>query len=99
MTSNSAQSLYCQVLSFGYDGSISRVWPKLTGVQVAVEPGRTLQTSRFKLMFAPTDKTIVGEKEFIKVFAATVQFDVDMLCTGHRSGNESIKHHRRVDNR
>ena len=90
VTNNSAQPLYCQILSFGYDGSISRIWPKLTGEQVAVEPGRTLQTSRFKLMFAATDKTTVAAKEFIKVFAATVQFDVDMLCTGHRSGNEAL---------
>ncbi len=90
VTNNSVQPLYCQILSFGYDGSISRIWPKLTGEQVALEPGRTMQTTRFKLMFAPTDQTTVAAKEFIKVFAATVQFDVDMLCTGHRSSNEAL---------
>ena len=90
VTNNSLQPLYCQILSFGYDGSISRIWPKLTGEQVAVEPGRTLQTSRFKLMFAPTDKTTTAAKEYIKVFVATVQFDVDILCTGHRSGSEAL---------
>ena len=90
VTNNSTLPLYCQILSFGYDGSISRIWPKLTGEQVAVEPGRTLQTSRFKLMFAPADKTTITAREYIKVFAATVQFDVDMLCTGHRSSTESL---------
>jgi hypothetical protein len=90
VTNNSLQPLYCQILSFGYDGSISRIWPKLTGEQVAVEPGRTLQTSRFKLMFAPSDPTTAAAKEYIKVFAATVQFDVDMLCTGHRSSSETL---------
>ena len=90
VTNNSAQPLYCQILSFGYDGSISRIWPKLTGEQLAVEPGRTLRTSRFKLMFAPTDKTTSTAKEYIKVFASTVQFDVDMLCTGNRSEGESL---------
>jgi hypothetical protein len=90
VTNNSAQPLYCQILSFGYDGSISRIWPKLTGEQLAVEPGRTLRTSRFKLMFAPTDKTTNTAKEYIKVFASAVQFDVDMLCTGNRSEGESL---------
>ncbi|MFO1003690.1 MAG: hypothetical protein U0936_25445 [Planctomycetaceae bacterium] len=28
--------------------------------------------------------------EYIKVFAATVQFDVDMLCTGNRSSDEVL---------
>lgn len=90
VTNNSAQPLYCQILSFGYDGSISRIWPKLTGEQVAVEPGRTLQTSRFKLMFAPTDKVTGTAKEYIKVFASSAQFDVDMLCTGNRSEGEPL---------
>ena len=90
VTNNSAQPLYCQILSFGYDGSISRIWPKLTGEQVAVEPGRNLRTSRFKLMFAPTDKITSTAKEYIKVFASTVQFDVDMLCTGNRSEGEML---------
>lgn len=90
VTNNSAQPLYCQILSFGYDGSISRIWPKLTGEQVAIEPARSLQTSRFKLVFAPTDHAMLTAREYIKVFAATVQFDVDMLCTGHRSGLESL---------
>lgn len=90
VTNNSAQPLYCQILSFGYDGSISRIWPKLTGEQLAVEPGLSLQTSRFKLMFAPTDKTTSTAREFIKVFACTAQFDVDMLCTGHRSEGEIL---------
>jgi hypothetical protein len=90
VTNNSAHPLYCQILSLGYDGSISRIWPKLTGEQVALEPGRTLQTSRFKLMFAPSDNATPAAKEFIKVFAATVQFDVDMLCTGQRSSSEAL---------
>jgi hypothetical protein len=90
VTNNSAKPLYCQILSFGYDGSISRIWPKLTGEQVAVEPGRTFRTSRFKLMFAPTDKTTLTAKEYIKLFASTVQFDVDMLCTGNRSEGETL---------
>lgn len=90
VANNSAQPLYCQILSFGYDGSISRIWPKLTGEQVAVEPGRNLRTTRFKLMFAPTDKTTSTAKEYIKVFASTAQFDVDMLCTGNRSEGETL---------
>lgn len=91
VTNNSARPLYCQILSFGYDGSITRVWPKLTGEQVALEPGRTLQTSRFKLMFAPTDSTTLTATEYLKVFAATGLFDVDMLCTGNRSDATTIK--------
>ncbi len=90
VANNSAQPLYCQILSFGYDGSISRIWPKLTGEQLAVEPGRTLRTSRFKLMFAPTDKATSAAREYVKVFASTVQFDVDMLCTGNRSEGEPL---------
>ena len=83
----STRPLYCQLLSFGYDGSVSRIWPKLTGEQVAVEPGRSLQTSRFRLMFDPTDKATPLAREFIKVFAATVPIDLDMHCTtsGQRS--------------
>lgn len=90
VTNNSSKPLYCQLLSFGYDGSISRIWPKLTGEQVAVEPGRNLRTTRFKLMFAPADRTTSTAKEYIKVFASTVQFDVDMLCTGNRSEGETL---------
>lgn len=90
VTNNSGKPLYCQILSFGYDGSISRIWPKLTGEQVAVEPGRNLRTSRFKLMFAPTDKATSTASEYIKVFASAVQFDVDMLCTGNRSEGETL---------
>ena len=78
-------SLYCQMLSLGYDGSVTRIWPRLTGEQVAVEPGRIVRTSRFRLLFHPNDSTTVLAREFIKVFAATVPFDVDTLCTGSRS--------------
>jgi hypothetical protein len=41
-------------------------------------------------MFAPTDKTTSTAKEYIKVFASTAQFDVDMLCTGNRSEGETL---------
>jgi hypothetical protein len=87
VTNNSNVALYCQILSLGYDGSVTRIWPKLTGEQVALEPGRTVRTSRFRLRFHPDDKTTLQAREFIKVFAATVPFDVDMLCSGTRSAD------------
>lgn len=81
----SARPLFIQILSLGYDGSISRIWPKLTGEQVALAAGKTLQTSRFRLMFHPDDKSTMIARGYIKLFAATVPMDVDMLCTGNRS--------------
>ena len=78
---DSTESVYCQVLSFGYDGSVSRIWPRLQGEQITLEPDRSIRTKRFRMMFAPTDKQTQAACEYIKVFAASVPLDLDILCT------------------
>lgn len=88
LSNRSTNPLYLTALSFGYDGSVSRIWPAMSGESVAVTPGHTVTTRPFRLAIRKSDPRI-EVSEAIKVFATRTptQFDALMMDdTGQHSG-------------
>jgi hypothetical protein len=91
ITNRSTTSLYLSALSFGYDGSISLIWPAMAGEKLPVPPGKSVTTRAFRLAFAAGEPRIEVQ-EAIKVFATRSATDFDLLTmdgTGHHAGTRS----------
>ncbi len=83
--------LYLSALSFGYDGSISPLWPTRSGEHIAIEPGNSVSTGAFRLGFA-TGEPRSTVREFVKVFATRTATEFDVLHmdgTGHAPGTRA----------
>jgi hypothetical protein len=91
ITNRSTTPLYLSALSFGYDGSISLIWPAMAGEKLPVPPGKSVTTRAFRLSFAAGEPR-VEVQEAIKVFATRSATDFDLLTmdgTGHHAGTRS----------
>lgn len=91
ITNRSPGPLYVSALSFGYDGSVSLIWPAMAGEQIPLPPGKAVTTRAFRLMFQKDDaRTQV--REAIKVFATRSPTDFDLLTmdrAGQHAGTRS----------
>ncbi len=92
ITNRSPGPLYVSALSFGYDGSVSLIWPAMAGEQLPLPPGKSVTTRAFRLMFQTGDaRTQV--REAIKVFATRSPTDFDLLTmdgAGQHAGTRSV---------
>lgn len=92
LTNRSTVPLYLSALSFGYDGSVSLIWPAMKGEQLPLPPGKSVTTRAFRLMFHAGDaRTQVCEA--IKVFATRSPTDFDLLTmdgTGQHAGTRAV---------
>ncbi len=92
ITNRSPGPLYVSALSFGYDGSVSLIWPAMAGEQLPLPPGKSVSTRAFRLMFQTGDaRTQVHEA--IKVFATRSPTDFDLLTmdgAGQHAGTRSV---------
>lgn len=92
MTNRSSQPLYLSALSFGYDGSVSLIWPAMAGEQLPLPPGKSVTTRAFRLMFHAGDAR-TSVRETIKVFATRSPTDFDLLTmdgNGQHAGTRSV---------
>ncbi len=87
ITNRSTTPLYVSALSFGYDGSVSLIWPAMTGEKIPLPPGKAVTTRAFRLAFQPGE-TRLQVREAIKVFATRSPTDFDLL-TMDAAGNHA----------
>lgn len=91
MSNQSTVPLYLCAMSFGYDGSISLIWPAMAGEKLTVPPGKSVTTRAFRLAFAAGEPR-VEVREAIKVFATRSPTEFDLLTmdgSGNHSGTRS----------
>lgn len=95
LTNSGDEPLYVTVLEFGYDWSITRLYPRLRGMQKALQPGRRLQLgcsrSRRDQLQLGLPEGIDEVVELIKVIATRSEHDLEVLEMGALGTSNAVR--------